>query len=145
VVLDWGERMGNQDKVPSVISYSRSSHNGEQQWGSDLSKDAIAMVHTKLRLDIDDTSAELDQILETLEGIDNLNFQYVRNLEGLPKFTRKGPEEIVADYLEKVFGRFIEAISSFTPEWRARTPVDIVATIPAVRSHTKRRTVIYAG
>jgi hypothetical protein len=137
--------MSNQDKVPSVISYSRASHKGQQQWGSDLSKDAIAMVHTKLRLDVDNTSEELDQILEALEGMHNLNFQYIRNLAGLPKFTRKEPEEIVADYLEKVFGRLLEAISSFTPEWRAQTPVDIVATIPAVRTHMKCKTVIYAG
>ncbi|KAF8851719.1 hypothetical protein BDZ45DRAFT_730704 [Acephala macrosclerotiorum] len=131
VVQDWGDRMRNQDKVPSVISYSGKVEKSEQQWGSDLSKGAIAMVHTKLQLDVDDTSTELDQILESLEGMQDLNFQYIKKTEGTPRYTRRGPEEIVADYLERVFEYLVGAVSHFTEEWRTQAPVDIVATIPA--------------
>lgn len=137
VVQDWGDRMRNQDKVPSVISYSGKVEKSEQQWGSDLSRGAIAMVHTKLQLDVDDTSTELDQILESLEGMQDLNFQYIKNTEGSPRYTRRGPEEIVADYLERVFEYLVTAVSKFTEEWRTQAPVDIVATIPAVSPHLK--------
>lgn len=52
IMKDWGPQMGNHDKIPSVISYSPSSHVGEQQWGASLSPDAVTMVHTKLELDV---------------------------------------------------------------------------------------------
>jgi hypothetical protein len=58
--------MGNMMKVPSVISYSLKTDKNERQWGSDLSRNAIAMVHTKLQLDVDHTSSELDLILQAL-------------------------------------------------------------------------------
>ncbi len=121
-------------KIPSVISYSLKSQNREQQWGTDLSPQAIAMVHTKLQLDVDDTAAELNLILQALDGMHNLNFQYIKESGGAPKYTRKGPEQIVEDYLTKVFNYLLQAVESFTEELRSSIPVDIVATIPAVRS-----------
>lgn len=124
--------MGNQEKVPSVISYSLKTNKDEQQWGSDISRDAIAMKNTKLQLDVDDTSTELEQILEALDGMHNLDFRYIKSAEGRPKYTSKGPEEIVGDYLEKVFFYLLEAISFFTEEFRRRIPVDIVVTMPVV-------------
>jgi len=90
------------------------------------------MVHTKLQLDVDDTSAELDLILQALEGMHNLSFQYIEDSEGKPKYPRKGPEEIVEDYLSKVFDYLLETIGQFTEELRNNIPVDIVVTIPAV-------------
>jgi len=71
--------MANHERVPSVISYSPPSHAQEQQWGADLSPNAVAMVHTKLALDIGDTSEELDLILDALDGMKNLQFQNVYN------------------------------------------------------------------
>jgi hypothetical protein len=128
--------MGNSQKIPSVISYSLKTRNLERQWGSNLSPEAIAMVHTKLQLDVDDTSTELDLILQELEGMHNLSFQYIEEAEGRPKFTRKGPEEIVEDYLCKVFDYLLEMhdrFAVFAEELRNTIPVDIVVTIPAVR------------
>jgi hypothetical protein len=139
VAQDWGAQMRNQQKIPSVVSYTRKSERRERQFGADLSTDAIAMVHTKLQLDVGSTSTELDHILEALEGVHNLNFQYVKRSEGLPKHTLVGPEGIVKEYLERVFHYLIESesesLSDFAPELRSRTPVDIVVTIPAVCLH----------
>lgn len=127
--------MGNHQKIPSVYSYSLKSAKREQQWGTDLSPQAIAMVHTKLQLDVDNTSKELDLILEALDGMRDLDFRYISDTSGAPKYTRKGPEEIVQDYLEKVFDRLIDEVESrISEELRYRIPVDIVATIPAVCS-----------
>ena len=96
------------------------------------------MVHTKLQLDVGSTSNELDHILEALDGVHNLSFQYVKSTEGLPRHTLLGPEEIVKEYLERVYHYLIgsnsDSLSDFEAELRARTPVDIVVTIPAVRS-----------
>src|SRR5207248_8787588 len=117
--------MGNHEKIPSVISYSPASDAQEQQWGESLSPEAVAMVQTKLELDVHDTSEELDLILEALDGMGNLHFQYVRDSGGLPQYTWKRPEEIVEDYLTKVFDSVLEAMERFPEELRARIPVDI--------------------
>jgi hypothetical protein len=130
--------MGNHDKVPSVISYSLKGPNKEQQWGADLSPQAVAMVHTKLQLDVEDAAAELDLILQMLDGIQNLSYRYITDSGGKPKYPRKGPEEIVADYLTKVFEFLLKAVAELTEDLRSRIPVDIVATIPAVGSQLRR-------
>ncbi len=132
VVQDWGPGMGNHLKIPSIISYSRQSLNGEQQWGSDLSPQAIAMVHTKLQLDVDDPSFELDLILQDLEVMHNLDFQYIIDSSGAPRYPRKGPEEIVTDYLTKVLDRLLLTLAPFMEAFGEITPVDIVATVPVV-------------
>ena len=132
IVQDWGPRMGNHLKIPSVISYSLRSPAREEQWGTDLSPEAIAMVHTKLQLDVDDTSAELDLVLQALDGMQNLNVNYIIESRGAPKYTPKGPEDIVQDYLTKVFDYLLKTMAPFTEALRKTIPVDIVATIPAV-------------
>jgi hypothetical protein len=135
VIKDWGPGMHNHDKVPSVISYSPSSGAQERQWGASLSPEAVAMVHTKLQLEVHQTSEELDLILQALDGMGDLDFQHVQKAGGLPSYTWKGPEMIVEDYLTKVFDAFLPAIEEWaglTEEVRARMLTDIVVTLPAV-------------
>jgi hypothetical protein len=131
-VTDWGPQMGNHDKIPSVYSYSPSGDKGEQQWGLSLSENAIAMVNTKLELDLRGVSDELDIILHALEGMNNLDFQSIEDTGGLPDFPWQGPAEIVADYLEKVFEYLLQAVEPFSDAFRAQTQVDIVVTVPPV-------------
>ena len=90
------------------------------------------MVHTKLELDVRDTSEELDLVLEALDGMYNLHFQYVSAAGGLPQYTWKGPEEIVEDYLTKILDCLLREESLFSEELRLRIPVSIVVTIPEV-------------
>lgn len=92
------------------------------------------MVHTKLELDLHKTSDELDFILDALDGMHNLHFQYIRASQGLQQYTWKSPEEIVEDYLAKVFDAILKHLveTAFPEELRSRMPVDIVVTIPAV-------------
>jgi hypothetical protein len=136
LIDDWGTRMGNQQKIPSVISYSDSDGNC-QQWGSDLSKHAIAMVHTKLQLDIGNTSNELDLALQTLEGMDNLHYRHIKNSEVESSYPIQSPEEIVQDYLRFVFEYLLSSVEQFTKQFLRHTSVDIVVTVPAVRSLVK--------
>jgi len=91
-------------------------------------------IHTKLALDIHDNSGELDLILEALNGMHNLQFHYIRARQGFPPYSWKRSEEIVEDYLTKVFDAFLEAMTrrldgGFPQELRDRLPVDIVVTI----------------
>lgn len=130
LINDWGLRMGNQEKIPSVISYSESDGDS-QQWGSDLSKHAIAMVHTKLQLDIGTVENELDLTLQALEGMDNLHYRHIKNSEFKPSYPIQSPEEIVQDYLRFVFEYLLESVGQFTPQFLRHTSVDIVVTIPA--------------
>src|SRR5207237_1259259 len=127
----------NHEKVPSAISYSRTpgfdsdsisdstsdddlyddgleAHDIDEerveQWGSDLSPEAVTIIHTKLRLNVEDKSEELDFILSTLEAAHRLNFDYIRNSAGITHYCQKSPEQIVTDYLKKVFGFLRNAV-----------------------------------
>jgi hypothetical protein len=131
VVTTWGPKMGNHQKIPSRISYSESQ-NGEEQWGASLSKDAIAMINTKLELDLRGTSDELDLVLHTLDGMHNLDFQYVKSSGPTSEYTWKVPEEIVEDYLTKVCEYLYQAVTEFTEAYNRLVPTDIVITMPPV-------------
>lgn len=133
IVEDWGPKMGNHHKIPSVFSYSPASAAGEQQWGASLSPDAVTMVNTKLELDIQDNKLdELELILQVLDGTSNLGFDHVKASKGLPEYTWKTPEDIVKDYLTQVFEYLNQAVADFGSDLRAQIPVDIVVTVPVV-------------
>lgn len=128
-VSNWGEKMSNWNKIPSKISYT-PKENGEAQWGANLSPNAIAMIKMKLELDLGEPSDELDLIQLTLEGIHHLDFNYIER--GGADYTWKTPEEIVEDYLRKVFNCAESALERFTTAFRNLTTTDIVITMPPV-------------
>ncbi|KAF7190557.1 hypothetical protein HII31_07716 [Pseudocercospora fuligena] len=134
VIQDWTTRMSNMDKVPSVKSYSRAS-NGEAQWGSDISENAITMVNQKLELEIQDSKLdELDLTLYVLKGAGYLSFDHLREAGSNPDFSCKAPEEVVADYLEHIFGCARQAIN--VDQLRTTdTAIDLVITVPVVWSY----------
>ncbi|OXV10191.1 hypothetical protein Egran_02048, partial [Elaphomyces granulatus] len=143
-----GNEMSFDERIPSVISYSPASEMQERQWGSSLSSNAVAIVDTKLELELQDSSGELDLILEALDGMHNLDFQYIR-AHGYPPYPCKRPEEIVGDFLAKVFNAFLEAMTTrleqgFPQELRDRLPVDIVVTSPAGWSYTAKNSIFRA-
>lgn len=132
VLLKWGLKMGNDVKIPSVISYSPCTDENEQQFGASLSPDAVAMINTKLELDAQDTRLdELDLIIQVLEGTENLNFEHVKRAQGYPDYTWKAPEDIVTDYLTKGFEHF-ERGTDYLTEIKNTVPVDIIITVPVV-------------
>src|SRR5271168_2882894 len=126
IVEDWGPKMGNHHKIPSVYSYSPASPAGEQQWGTSLSPDAVTMVNTKLELDVQENKLdELELILQVLDGTKNLGFDNVKASKGYPDYTWKNPEDIVKDYMTQVFEYLNQAVADFGPDLRAQIPVDI--------------------
>jgi len=132
VIDNWGKNMSNNPKIPSVYSYTLPQH-GEEQWGESLSHDAMTMINTKLELEVQDNkSGELELILQALEGMGNLRFEHVKAARGCPEYTWKSPEEIVTDYLIKVFQCVDREVEKFSPLLKARIPVDIVITVPVV-------------
>lgn len=128
--------MTNEHKVPSLISYSNARNpGGEQQWGSRISGDAVAMMHTKMQLDYQPVPEELELILNTLDGMQDFSFEHVRSSGGIPEFTDKSAEEIVTDYLSLVFKYLVEHLSETVDAFgalRKQVLVDIVVTIPTV-------------
>ncbi|KAF2495164.1 hypothetical protein BU16DRAFT_539159 [Lophium mytilinum] len=132
VIDNWGARMSNSLKVPSIYSYSPAP-NGQQQWGDDLSPDAVTMINTKLELDVQDNkSDELELILQVLDGMKDLSFNYVRASGGYPEYTWKSPDEIVTDYLTKVYQALESNLKTQIRDQgiRQRLTVDIVVTVP---------------
>jgi hypothetical protein len=133
IVTDWGPQMGNHSKIPSVYSYSPAGSAGEQQWGSSLSPDAVTMVNTKMELDVQDNKLdELELILQVLDGTRNLEFDAVKKSGGYPEYPGKNPEEIVTDYMTKVFQHLNQSFELFGSHLKAQLQVDIVITVPLV-------------
>jgi molecular chaperone DnaK (HSP70) len=146
--------MNNEQKIPSVYSYSPPTAANEQQFGYDLSPSAVAMVNTKLELDTQDTKlAELESLIHALEGMKNLSYANVRRSDGNPGFSWKSSEEIVTDYLTKVFEAFSHYLERVFPKFsgtmKENYPVDLVITVPVQWSYKARnstyRAVINAG
>ncbi|KAH6665947.1 hypothetical protein B0J14DRAFT_203950 [Halenospora varia] len=138
VVTNFGDgfRMGNTDKVPSVISYSPKT-GGEQQFGFSLSEEAVRMQHSKLELDVQETKLdELELILQVMDGMKDLAFEHVKTAAATPGYSWKVPEEIVKDYLERCFPYVEKAIAEDLGEENMhRLPVDIVMTVPVSWSY----------
>jgi hypothetical protein len=91
------------------------------------------MVHTRLELDVHDISEELDLILQSLDEMKNLHFQHIKASGGLPAYTEKSAEEIVADYLAKVFTYLEKLVENFMKVLRHRISTDIVVTVSTVQ------------
>ena len=133
IITDWGPGMRDAVKVPSVITYSPASIAGERQWGSDISYDAVTMVNTKMELDVQDNKLdELELLLQVLRGTSNLDFDHIKRSRGLPDYTWKPPEEVLEDYLTKIFEQVIPAFDQFITLLRESMVVDLVITVPVV-------------
>ncbi len=122
--------MTNAGKIPSVISYSKGEG---PQWGERLDPGSIAMVHTKLQLELRTTSHELDYCLQALEGMNNLDFQSLKAVGALPPYPCESPEAIVEEFLFRMFNSLRNVPRSFNNGAFRDSLVDFVATIPAVR------------
>lgn len=91
------------------------------------------MINTKLELDVQDNKTdELELILAVLEGMNNLDFSNVKASRGYPEYTWKSPEEVVTDFLTKVFQVVEKELNKFSAEILSRLPVDIVITVPVM-------------
>ncbi|KAL5328743.1 hypothetical protein ACEPPN_002247 [Leptodophora sp. 'Broadleaf-Isolate-01'] len=145
IIQDWGSSMCNNHKIPSVISYSAArTKEHERQWGSDLSPQAIAMLHTKLQLEVYHTTAELGFISNALDLLGNINFQYIKDSGNAPNYLDKEPEQIIQDYLTKVVEHLFQDVRYFTPALIALMPVDIVATVPAEWDYRAKNSIFRA-
>lgn len=133
VVDNWGPKMGNHHKIPSVYSYSPATADEEQQWGLSLSPDAVTMVNTKLELDVQDNKLdELELLLQVLNGTRDLDIDNVKKSQGYPDYTWKNPQEIVTDYLTKVFKQVNRSLDQRIAAHRDSISVDVVITVPVV-------------
>lgn len=124
--------MGNDPKIPSVISYAAQG-SYEQGFGKSLPPDSAATINTKLELDVHDNKTdELELLLAVLENMSNLNFEQVKTSKGCPQYIWKSPEEIVTDYLTEIYKVVDKEVNNSSAALRADLPVDIVITIPVV-------------
>jgi hypothetical protein len=133
LVQDWPGGV-TSIKVPSEISYSPAT-SGASQWGGDFAPGSLKLVWTKLDLDRQERSEELNMILNALVGTNNLDFDLIQQSQGLPSYPAKDPVDIVADYLEKVRERLWHHLSqTYPPAVLEATRIDLVFTVPAVCS-----------
>jgi hypothetical protein len=139
VMTNWGHGMDNNRAIPSVISYSRPDNWSVQQFGSDLSSDAVPMINTRLQLDLGSTMiGGLEALICSLDGMKNLSYAYVKRSSGVPSFTWKSAEEILTDFMRKVYEAFMRYIDEMYPgnakAVLREQQVDIILTSPNVLS-----------
>jgi hypothetical protein len=125
--------MTMQAKVPSLISYGNDyGFEGGLQWGNNILPGAVAMMHTKLQLDVQTVSEELNLIMDALDGVKDFDFSHIQYSVASSQYTDKSAEEIITDYLTLVFNALCKQIEALMDTFRLLLPVDIVITIPAV-------------
>ena len=123
--------MSNNHKVPSVYSYALANK-GEENWGTDISENAVTMVNTKLELEIRDKRLdELELTLQLLERTGSLSFGHVRRSGACPEYTWKTPIEIVTDYMTNVCECVVRSLGLGNPV-NTKNTIDIVVTVPVV-------------
>ncbi|KUJ14621.1 actin-like ATPase domain-containing protein [Mollisia scopiformis] len=145
VVDNWGPQMNITSKIPSIYSYSPATSPLDQQWGASISDDSVTMVNTKMELDVQEKRIdELELILQVLEGTSNLDFEHVKKSQGYPEYTWKDPEEIVTDYLTKVFQYLDDSFEFIGEHLKSKIAVDIVVTVPVRWSYRARNSTIRA-
>jgi molecular chaperone DnaK (HSP70) len=144
IVNNWGHDMTNDNKIPSVYSYSPTS-TAHQQWGTSLSPEAVAMVNTKMELEVQDNKLdELELLLQVLDGTCDLSIENVKRCQGNPEYTWKQPEEIVTDYMTNVFKYVNGVVEDMGDHLRANIPVDIVITVPVRWSYRAQNSTLRA-
>lgn len=113
---------------------------GQPQWGTDVSKDAVTMINTKL--DLGPRESRLDELESTwhlLEGTKGLSFAHVQECGPEPAFTHKSPTQIVTDYLTKIRECACRSENIDLKHLSTtKTPVDIVVTVPVVSNSAPR-------
>lgn len=77
------------------------------------------------------TLEELDMLLQVLKGTGFMSFKAIQAAEDNQVYTSRSPEEIVTDYLGKVF-RCASRELNLRKLQVANIPVDIVLTVPVV-------------
>ena len=135
IMQNWGERQKNTDKIPSVISFSPADEKMQRQWGYDLSHGAVAMIQTKLELDVQDISHELELIIQNLDGMNNLETAHIMRSGGSLDFTYMSAEDVVTEYLSRVFEQVLSAVEKFSKPFLETTSVDVVVTVPTVSTY----------
>lgn len=131
VVRDWGPQVKFCSKIPSLISYTPASNSSDLQWGASISEEALVVKDVKKGLDA--RSSSVDDVELTLQTTDkgHLKVEKVTNPKAHPSLLRT-PEQIVADYLTKVFHYLENTFEFLGPHLRTTVQVDIVVTVPAV-------------
>lgn len=113
---------------------------GETQWGPTVENNTTAMVNTKLELEPQPTRFdELELTWYLLKGTGNLAFEHLKKIGPNPAYTSAPPRQIVQDYLTHICRSACKpdsfATIDLTKLVAARIPLDIVVTVPAVRSN----------
>jgi molecular chaperone DnaK (HSP70) len=130
LVKNYGPKQNNTDKVPSVVSFSPPSNLFETQWGYNLSPDAISMVQTKLALDVQDVSQELEWLVDNLDGMKNLETSHITKSMASPEYTYMSSEDVVTDYLSRVVEHVLDNERNLTRKQLEKFALDIVITVP---------------
>ena len=128
--------MSNNDKVPGVISCypSPQTQQSSRQWGSLLSASAVALINTKLQLNEQDVLDEPKVVQQ------NFHFSHTEAVGALTAYKTKSANQIAQDYLEQIFlMAYTQPPPLLGTESVPPIPIDIVASVPAVRCITSSR------
>jgi hypothetical protein len=140
VFRDWPG--GDQNKVPSKLSYSSSWDTiAKEQWGYSMDADrrVIVLQWTKMELMNQDTAMELKKLKVLLEGHKLIETYCEKTdpydtlaLADAPLHLFKNSEDIMRDYLIRLVTRWWERTIVESRFMLENTHVDVIVTHPAV-------------
>jgi hypothetical protein len=129
ILLNWGGDMDNYDNVPSVIAYMHGDQNIElasTEWGRNISPDSLIIRNARIGLEPRDTNLPSDSYT-------TVQREY---LDSVLARAGKSAEQVVADYLGKVFSHFIQQCYLW-PCMFAELDIDLIITAPSVRKQAR--------
>lgn len=132
---NWPEIDGK--KVPSAYSYSPTSNDsGCKQWGYSIDENSKVLRWTKMDLEPRTAGKELKVVRDLLNGLDLMRKlqqdkdAVIRN--DVPRYITKRSEDIVQDYLTKVFMEWYKYMRGEGQYTLEQIPLDIIITHPSV-------------
>jgi molecular chaperone DnaK (HSP70) len=126
---EW-QPMYSEAKVPSVISYSPTPAHFSN-WGASVDPKALKMSWTKLQLDEQSRSQELDWILDALQNMKG-SLESLSQNKRMPPYPANNPVDVVSDYLKHIREVVVKYLRVRYQAVFDNLPKEIVVTIPAV-------------
>lgn len=130
-LTDWQPNYA-EPKVPSVISYS-PSRGHYSNWGDSVDPQALKMSWTKLQLDEQSRSQELEWILDALQNM-KISMESLGQKKRMPPYPANSPVDVVSDYLMKIREVVVKFLRGKYGAVFDNLPKELVVTIPAVSS-----------
>ena len=122
VIKSWPGDVGNYEKAPTEISYTRNS----SVWGYEISPGTERNGYFKLLLDVKAAETQFDSLCLTADNGSSTR---------IPLYIGNSAPKVTTDYLRHLYNHLIDTVQQKLAITISSTPIQFVLTTPAIWSH----------